>query len=489
MAENAAATGRRREASKWIVLASVMLGVIMGPIDGSIVNVVLPTIAVHFRVDYALAQWVPTIYLLSVCSFILFYGRLGDIFGYKVVFLTGLTSFIIASVLCGLSQNIWMLIVFRALQGLMVAMQTALGLAIVTATFPARERGKAIGIYGTSIAVGLMIGPVLGGVIAQYLGWRYVFFINLPIGVAALTLGLHVIPRGNRRPGQKIDLPGAILAFIFLLAILLYTNRAETWGWVSPSGLGLLACFLVFGSLFFRVELRSTHPMLNLSMFKIRRFTYTCVSMLLNFMGMYSIVFLAPWYLADALHYPVLKVGMVMMAFAILTFFMGPLSGSLSDRIGCRGLGFAGMALHAVGLMALSRLDAGAHSLDVVWRLAICGMGAGIYQSPMNSAAMGSAPPQYRGVASSILAMMRNTGMAFGISMAGAIVYNLAPFTARGQSGQFTGPELTQFLHGLHWAFLAASGLSLASAVTALLARPEAQAARPAAAPDHGGAA
>ena len=146
-----------------------MLGVIMGPIDGSIVNVVLPSIAVDFQVDYALAQWVPTIYLLAICSFILFYGRLGDIFGYKKVFLTGLIWFAISSLLCGFSQNIWMLILFRALQGLMIAMQMALGLAIVTAAFPQKERGKAIGIYASGIAVGLMLGPVLGGIIAHFL--------------------------------------------------------------------------------------------------------------------------------------------------------------------------------------------------------------------------------------------------------------------------------------------------------------------------------
>jgi EmrB/QacA subfamily drug resistance transporter len=475
MAGNVPVSDRDQDSSKWTVLVAVMLGVIMGPIDGSIVNVVLPSIAVHFKVDYALAQWIPTIYLLSVCSFILFYGRLGDIFGYRIIYLTGLTCFIIASVLCGISQNIWMLIGFRALQGLMVAMQTALGLAIVTSTFPPHERGKAIGIYATSIAIGLMIGPILGGVIAQYLSWRYIFFINLPIGILALTLGLRVIPRGQKKPGQQIDLLGAILAFILLLSILLYANRAETWGWFSPSGIGLLACFATFSGLFFWVEKKSSHPMLNFSMFKNRRFTFACISVLLNFMAIFAVIFLTPWYLADALHYPVFKVGMVMMAFAFLSFFMGPINGSLSDRIGSRGLGFAGMTIHAMGLIMLSRLDAQADSLDVAWRLVICGLGVGIFQSPMNSAAMGSAPPQYRGVASSILAMMRSVGMAFGISLAGAIVYNLAPFTTRGHSGQFSGNQLTEFMNGLHWAFVTAAGLSLVSAIAALFAKAEKQ--------------
>ena len=461
------------QSSKWMILGAVMLGVIMGPIDGSIVNVVLPSIAVYFHTDYSLAQWIPTIYLLAICSFILFYGRLGDIFGYKIIFLTGLICFAIASLLCGLSQNIWMLIVFRAIQGLMIAMQMALGLAIVTSAFPPQERGKAIGIYATAVALGLMMGPVLGGIIAQYLGWRFVFFINIPVGVVALILGYRVIPSGKRKPEQQIDLLGAILGFTFLFCILLYANRSETWGWFSPAGIGLLICSLFFGWLFFRTERKSAYPMLNLSIFKNRRFTFACLSSLFNFMALYSIVFLTPWYLADALHYPVFKVGMVMMTSAVLSFFMGPLSGSLSDRIGSRGLGFAGMFIMAVGLIMFSQLNAHAETHDVVWRLAVCGLGAGIFQSPINSAAMGSAPPRFRGIASSILAMMRNVGMAFGIAIAGAIVYNLAPFTNRGHSGLFTAPQLVKFMNGLHWAFLAAAGLALLSAFTALLAKEE----------------
>jgi len=482
MTDGSVNPSRKPQSSKWMILGAVMLGVIMGPIDGSIVNVVLPSIAVHFQVDYSLAQWIPTIYLLAICSFVLFYGRLGDIFGYKTIFLTGLACFTVASLLCGLSQSIWMLIVLRAVQGLTIAMQMALGLAIVTSAFPPQERGKAIGIYATAIALGLMMGPVLGGVIAQYLSWRFIFFINVPVGAAALILGGRVIPSGERKPKQPIDLVGAVLGFVFLFCILLYANRSEVWGWFSPIGIVLLACSMVFGWLFFRIERRTAHPMLDLSIFKNRRFAFACLSSLLNFMALFSVVFLTPWYLIDALHYPVSRVGMVMMTSAVVSFFVGPLSGSLSDRFGSRGLGFGGMLVHAVGLVLLSRLGTHAEVQDVAWRLAVCGLGTGMFQSPINSAAMGSAPPRLRGVASSILAVMRNIGMALGIALAGAIVYNLAPFTNRGHSGQFTGPHLAEFLSGMRWAFRAAAGLALLAAFAALLAKEG----KPVARPDRG---
>ncbi|MGD9161212.1 MAG: MFS transporter [Desulfobacteraceae bacterium] len=459
--------------SKWWILGAVMLGVIMGPIDGSIVNVVLPSIAVDFQADYALAQWVPAIYLLTICSFILFYGRLGDIFGYKKVFLTGLVCFAISSLFCGFSRNIRMLIVFRALQGLMIAMQMALGMAIVTDAFPNKERGKAIGVYSSGIAVGLMAGPVLGGVIAHYLNWRFIFFINVPIAFFATVLGYRVIPAGKRKPEQRLDIPGAVLAFIFLFSMLLYVNRAKNWGWFSPVGIFMLVIIIVFGWLFFRTEIKSDHPMLDLSIFKNRRFSFACLSSLLNFVALYSIVFLTPWYMADALSLDTFRIGTTMMAFAFTTFLMGPVSGVLSDRIGSRGLGFTGMVVLSFGLFMFSRLNEDAKTLDIVWRLAICGFGGGLFQSPMNSAAMGSAPERFRGVASSILAMMRNVGMVFGIAVAGTIVNNTAPFTAQGHAGMFTPDQLDIFINGLKWAFLAGAGFAVLSAVAALFAEAE----------------
>jgi MFS family permease len=244
---------REHNASKWMILSAVMIGVIMGPIDGSIVNVVLPSIAMHFRSDYSLAQWVPTIYPLAICSFLLVYGRLGDMLGYKKIFLTGLACFAGASLLCGLSQNMWMLIVFRGIQGLMVAMQMALGMAIVTEAFPPQERGKAIGIYATAIALGLMLGPVMGGIIAQYLNWRFVFFINVPIAAIALLWGYRVIPPGERKRGRHLDIAGAVSAFVFLFSIVLYANRGESMGWFSPWGIALLICAVVSGLLFYNI--------------------------------------------------------------------------------------------------------------------------------------------------------------------------------------------------------------------------------------------
>ncbi len=434
-----------RPDAKWAILAAVMLGSIMGPLDGSIVNTVLPSITEHFETDISVAQWVPTVYLLTISCLILLYGRLGDMIGYRTVFLSGLAAFTLTSVLCGASQSIWMLIAFRALQGLAAGMMMSVGYAIVTTAFPPSERGKALGIYAISIAVGLGLGPTLGGLIAQHLSWRYVFFVNVPIGITAVFWG-------------------------YLTSLLLYANRGDGWGWTAPASIVLLATALVSGVTFIWIEKRAAQPMLNLSLFANRVFAFANLSALLNFVATYAVVFLTPFYLSIVLGYDVLRIGLVMAASPVATLVVAPLSGALSDRIGTRPLAFCGMCLSAVGLILLSRLQASSNALDVAWRLAIAGAGAGLFGSPNNSAVMGSVPMVHLGIASGILAAMRNVGMVLGIAVAGAVLYNCAPVTHSMQTGAFGEAEAQEFLCGLRWAYITGACIAGAGALTSLIA-------------------
>ncbi len=468
--ESAAHTNARRPEAKWAILAAVMLGSIMGPLDGSIVNTVLPSITEYFRTDISIAQWVPTIYLLTISCLILLYGRLGDIIGYRTVFLSGLAAFTVTSVLCGASQSIWMLIAFRALQGLAAGMMMSVGYAIITAAFPPNERGKALGIYAISIAVGLGLGPTLGGLIAQHLSWRYVFFINVPVGIAAVFWGYRIIPQSVRKAGQRLDIWGAAAAFFFLTCLLLYANRGDSWGWTAPASVALLATALASGAMFIWIEKRAVQPMLNLSLFANRVFAFANLSALLNFVATYAVVFLTPFYLRIVLHYDVLKIGLVMAASPVATLVVAPLSGAISDRIGTRPLAFCGMCLSAAGLVLLSRLQAGSDALDVAWRLAIAGAGAGLFGSPNNSAVMGSVPVVHLGIASGILAAMRNVGMVLGIAVSGAVLYNCAPVTHSMQPGAFGEQEIQEFLCGLRWAYITGASIAGVGAITSLVA-------------------
>jgi len=470
MSESSAPAVKKGIELKWLVLSAVMLGSFMGPLDGSIVNTVLPNITAYFKTDISIVQWVPTIYLLTISCLILLYGRLGDMIGYKRVFLYGLAAFTIASVLCGASQSIWMLIAFRSIQGLAAGMTMAVGFAIITSVFPPAERGKAMGIYAISIAAALGLGPTLGGLIAEYLSWRYVFFVNVPIGIAALIWGTRIIPRGSTHPGQRLDWQGALTAFIFLATLLLFANRGQDWGWTSPSTLALAGVAVVFGAVFLQIERTSAQPMLNLSLFKSRRFSFASLSAMLNFMALFAVIFLTPFYLSIVLDYSILKVGLVIAASPIATLAVAPLSGTLSDRVGTRGLAFCGMAISSVGLYLLSGLDASSSPFEVIWHLIIVGIGVGMFQSPNNSAVMGSVPPWHLGIASGVLAAVRNVGMVLGIAVAGAVLYNIAPSSATLHPGQFTPADIDEFLNGLHWAYITGAFLAGTGALTSLVA-------------------
>ncbi len=468
MTNISASATKKRLKSKWLILAAVMLGSIMGPLDGSIVNTVLPSITKSFHTEISIAQWVPTVYLLTISCLILLYGRLGDMLGYKRIFLYGLAAFTVTSILCGSSQSIWMLITFRALQGLAAGMMMAVGVAIITAAFPPTERGKALGIYAIAISVGLGLGPTLGGIIAEHLSWRYVFFINVPIGISAIVWGSRVIPQGIRNPGQRLDFPGALTAFVFLTSVLLYANRGADWGWLSTSCLSLLVVALLSGTAFIWIERKSAQPMLNLALFTNRVFSFANLSALLSFMSLYALIFLTPFYLMFVLHYSILKVGLIMAASPIATLFVAPVSGALSDRIGTRALAFSGMCIAALGLFFLSGLKESAGAFDVIWRIAIVGTGMGMFHSPNNSAVMGSVPPPHLGIASGILAAMRNVGMVLGIAITGAVLYSVAPIAVSMQPGSFGSADIQEFLSGLRWAYISGAALAGTAALTSL---------------------
>ncbi len=450
---------------RYSIVAAVMVGTIMGPIDASIVNVVLPTITQNFGVGVSVAQWVPMIYLLTIGSLLMFYGRLGDILGYRKIYLTGLAGFIVTSTLCGLSPSIYWLIIFRALQGLAAGMLMSMPFAIITAAFPPRERGKALGINAISISAGLAIGPSLGGFLTSLLGWRFVFLVNIPIGIAALFWGSRIIPNVKGR-AAKIDTPGVFLGCLSLLFILLLVNRFQNPLSNFMTFLLLLAS-IVAVTAFIKQESRVSEPMLNLGLFRSVTFSLANISALLTYMAQYIMVFLTPFYLQRVLHFEVNRMGLIMTSFPIAVMAVAPFSGALSDRIGTSMLAFIGAGLCALSLFLMSRLPAIAGPTDVVWRMAVFGLGTGIFQSPNNSAVMGSAPKQHLGIASGILATVRTVGMVMGIATGGTILSAYASPSVL-QKASLLSADSDTFLTGLKYAYVTGGALTGIAAVTSL---------------------
>jgi EmrB/QacA subfamily drug resistance transporter len=253
---------------KWHVLSAVGMGVFLATIDGSIVNISLPTLVSSFQTDFALVQWVVLAYLLTVTTLMLGVGRLADIYGKKPIYTTGFIVFTVGSVLCGLSPTIYNLIGFRVLQAVGAAMIMALGMAITTEAFPPSERGRALGISGTIVSVGIAVGPTLGGLIVKNLSWHWIFFVNLPVGIIGTWLVVRYVPAFKPPGGQRFDYPGALTLFASLLSLLLALTLGQRNGFGDRTVLLLAGAWIFFLVTFIFIELRTDQPMIDLRLFR-----------------------------------------------------------------------------------------------------------------------------------------------------------------------------------------------------------------------------
>jgi EmrB/QacA subfamily drug resistance transporter len=407
---------------KWLVLIAIGASTFMSALDTSVVNTVLPVINQTFGSDIATVEWVVTIYLLIVSGLLLSFGRLGDMRGHKSVFLIGFTIFITSSALCGWAPSITALIAFRGLQALGAAMLASNSPAILTKNFPASQRGQALGLQATMTYLGLTAAPSLGGWLTDLISWRSVFYINIPVGLAAFVLSWKFIPQDRKTENQeRFDLLGAGVFLGGLIALLLGLNQGYAWGWTSLPILSLIIIAGFFLAIFIIVETRSSNPMLDLNLFKNRVFSASTISALFNYIAVFSILLLLPFYLLLGRGFSPSQAGLILTIQPIIMAIVAPISGGISDRIGTRIPSIFGMLILSLGLILLSRLGPDSPIYEIGLALGIVGLGTGTFISPNNSAIMGSAPSERQGIAAGILATARSTGMVLGVGLAGAI--------------------------------------------------------------------
>ena len=435
---------------KWWVLIAIGTGSFMSALDASVVNTILPVVQNAFHSQVAAIEWVVTVYLLVLSGLLLTFGRLGDLRGHKSIYAWGFGIFVLSSALCGAAWSTAALVFFRSVQAVGAAMLASNAPAIVTGNFPAEQRGRAFGLVSTMTYLGLTAGPSLGGWLTQALGWRTVFYINLPVGALALTLTLLFIPKdAPAEARQPFDLPGAAVFLAGLIALLLGLNKGADWGWSSLPVLGLLGLAAVLLVSFITIERRSSAPMLDLSLFRIPLFSASVLSAVLNYICVYSITFLMPFYLIRGRGLNPAAAGLLLTAQPILMAIAAPVSGALSDKAGSRLPGMIGMSILTGGLLLLSGLGAETALWAAALALAVAGTGTGTFIAPNTSALMGSAPKARQGIASGVLAGARNVGMVLGIGLAGAI------FTTHLAQNS---PQA--FYQGIHMGFLAAAGVA-----------------------------
>ena len=408
--------------NKWWVLIAIGTGSLMAALDGSVVNMILPVLRDAFKSDVAAIEWVVTIYLLVLSGLLLTFGRLGDLRGHKSVYMWGFGIFIGSSALCGAAWSPTVLIVFRGLQAIGGAMLASNSPAIMTGNFPAEQRGRAFGLVSTMTYLGLTIGPSLGGWLTQAVGWRTVFYINVPVGTLALILGYVFIPKDSPVEGRQcFDLPGAAAFLAGLTALMLGLNKGADWGWTSPAVVGSLFGALLLLGIFILIENRTPAPMLDLSLFRVPLFSTSTACAVLNYICVYSLIFLMPFYLIQGRGLNPAEAGILLTAQPVLMAITAPISGMFSDRFGSRVPGMLGMGVLAVGLFLLSNIGSGTALWMVALCLAVVGAGTGTFISPNTSALMGAAPRSRQGIASGVQATARNFGMVLGVGLAGAI--------------------------------------------------------------------
>ena len=458
------------------IISAVALGTFMGPLDASVVNIALPSITNYFRVPLSTVEWVVMAYLLIISSLLLTYGRLGDMYGHKRIYVLGFLIFTVGSLICGTSESIMLLIFFRAFQAVGAGMLMAIGPAIVTDVAPPQERGKFLGMIAISVSIALFAGPILGGFLTSQFGWKSIFLINVPIGIIGSAWAQKIIPSSKRNERQHFDVWGAVLLFLALISILFPLSDVENVGWDNSMiiGLFILGGILLIAFLF--VENRVKYPMVDLSLFKIRIFSMGNISALFNFMSQYAVIFIMPFYLQQLRGFSPVQAGLMLIPMPLVTMVIAPISGSLSDRIDSRPIRSLGMACTATGLLLLSNLSIDSSVLSIVLRLGVVGFGVGTFQTPNNSAVLGYVPNNRRGIASGMLATMRNMGMVLGVAISGAIFtsdlnYLKEILSASGLSGNQL--NIQSFTGALHLTYSVAACLALVAVFTSFVRRPQ----------------
>ena len=431
MTTSVAKAGKGALSYKWLALITVYIGTIMGTMDAGILNISYPILTEVLHTDPSTVVWVTLIYMLIGSGLMLTLGRIGDVWGRKRIYTLGFIIFSIGLALCSVAQNIAQLILFRVVQAVGSAMVVSNGTAIITDAFPSTERGKALGILSTGVSVGFISGPILGGLFLDLIDWRAIFYLRLPVGFIGTAMAWWILREhrtSNIRP--RFDLLGAFFLFGFFASLLLGVNQGVRLGWTSAPIIGLGVSFLAFFVLFLITELRVDQPVVDLKLFRHRMFSSANTSLMLVFLAVSANTFLLPFYLEEGLGYSASHTGMILITNAAVAMIIAPISGAISDKVGYWLLCTFGMVGTCSGLFLLSRLTTESTTTDVILRLLLMGIGSGMFQSPNNSAIMGSVPRNRLGTASAMIATVRQMGMSIGLAIAAMVFTSREAFHA-----------------------------------------------------------
>jgi len=459
----------RRFEYKWIALSVTTLGAMMAAIDSTIVILGLPSMMSELHAGLIEMVWVIIGYLLVSTVFLLTFGRIADMLGRVRLYNLGFVVFTFGSLLCGLAANAAQLIIFRLVQGAGAAMMMVNSMAILTEVFPPNERGRALGINGITWAAGGIIGPVLGGLILSVASWRWIFFINIPIGIIGALWGYIALKEKSERCRERFDASGSVIFSVGLLALLVALTSGIQYRFTSPPILGLFAVFAVATVAFLLRESRAEFPTLDLTLFRDRVYNFSVLAATIQSLALFSVNFMIVFYLQGVRGYDPLKAALLLIPMPLMSSIIGPPSGMVADRIGARVPATVGLMLQAAALVWFMQLTPTTSYLSLAGGLALMGLGGGMFFPPNTSAAMSAAPRERLGIASAALGTMRQTGMVISFALSLAVAASALPRDVMlklfvGTSVSLGSKVMQEFVFGMHRAFLVSFVLCLIAA-------------------------
>jgi EmrB/QacA subfamily drug resistance transporter len=408
---------------RWWALGAMCFALFMIMLDNTVVNVALPSIQRGLNASTSSLEWTVNAYTLTFAVLLVTGGRLGDLFGRRRMFLFGVTVFGISSFLIALSQSDTWLIAFRALQGVGSGFMMPATLSIITNTFPAHERGRAIGTWAGVSAMALAIGPVVGGFLVQEVSWQSIFLLNVPVAALAIAVTLFAVRESRDETAiREVDVPGVVALTVGLASLVLALVKSNTWGWGSTRVIGLFALALIGLAAFFAIEPRRRAPMVDFSFFRARSFFGANVVAFIVSFTMFATFFSLALYMQDILHFTPLQTGVRFLPTTVCVMFAGPISGRLADRIGSRWLMTAGLISVAASMLWMTGITTHSSYGFLAVSFVLQGLGIGFVMSPMSTAAMNAVDRSKAGVASGVLSMTRMVGSTFGVAGLGAVI-------------------------------------------------------------------
>jgi EmrB/QacA subfamily drug resistance transporter len=448
---------------KWWTLAAVSFGLFMIMLDNTVVNVALPSIQEDLGADLSELEWVVAGYALTFAALMLIGGKVADAYGRRLIFVIGIAVFTLASLACGLAESSEMLIGARVVQGAGAALMNPATLSIIAATFPPAQRGAAIGIWAGVSAIALAIGPLVGGLLTEHLGWNWIFFVNVPVGIAGIFASFLLIDESKDETHERLDIPGLAASSVGLFALTYGLIEANAYGWTSPR---IVAAFAVAAAglvSFVLLERHQRAPMLPLELFKNRTYTGANTVILLVALAMFGVFFFVSLYMQNILGFSAVQTGAAFLPMTVLIILIAPIAGKTTDRIGSRALMTVGMLLVATQLLYFSHLTVDSTFWNLLPGLLVGGAGMALTMTPSAAAATRAVPVDKAGVGAAVLNSFRQVGGTMGIAIMGAIMAH--------ETGGSRTPEA--FMDGFQRSLLVAALIAVSGAIVSfVLVRP-----------------